>query len=100
MGKIHLKKLLVFALLGCPALLAEKVPGRYIVELSTEPVIDHVSATLPAVNAKKVKAAAVQTQLRSAAAVSHRARIQAEHQRMRAQFEQRNVKVLDAVDTV
>jgi subtilisin family serine protease len=101
MAHLQLKNWLAVLLLASPALFGERVPGRYIVELTTEPVIDHVlNVSVASTGTKKVKAATAAAQLRSAAAQTHRARIQAEHQRVRADFEQRNAKVLDSVQTV
>jgi subtilisin family serine protease len=71
-----------------PALFAAKVPGRYIVELSTEPVTDYVAQVSPGVR------------MQSAPAVSHRARIRSEQQLMRLRIEQQQARVLGSVDTV
>src|SRR5262249_40921441 len=78
---------IAFVLTLAPALVAERVPGRYIVELTTEPVADHV-ARLPGRN------------MRGAAAASHRTRLRSEQNAMRPRLEQRKAQVLGAVDTV
>lgn len=77
-----------FALLWIFAgtLLAERVPNRYIVELTTPSVAEQVQQT--------------KQKVRSIQAESHRARIQAEHASLRAQIESGNAKVLDTVETV
>ena len=77
---------IVFLLTTAPLLFAGKVPGRYIVELSTESVSDHV-ARLPA-------------RARLTAASAHRTRLRAEQQQVRRQLQQRQARVLDSVDTV
>src|SRR5437879_2879517 len=77
----------VLFLLAC-ALSAENVPGRYIVELSTEPVADHVARLAP------------RPRMQSAEASAHRTRVRSEQQQLRPQIEQRQAHVLDTVDTV
>ena len=85
----HRNNLLITVLLAfAPALLAEKVPGRYIVELTTEPVSEHV-ARLPG-----------RARLESAAASAHRRRVRSEQQQVRRQLEQRQARVLESIDTV
>ena len=69
----------------CPVLFAGTIPGRYIVELTTEPVAGQMAGR-----------AAIQ----SRAATSHRSRIRAEQTRIRGEVEQRAARVLDSVDTV
>ncbi len=64
------------------------VPNRYIVELTTEPVADHVSA-----NGSRVS-------LASAAAVTHRARIQREQAQLKVSLNSAGAQVLESVDTV
>src|SRR5579872_3645673 len=66
---------------------AATVPGRYIVELSTEPVAAHVAHL-------------GKRGLRSQAAADHRAVIRAEHDRVRAAFVKQQASVLDRMDTV
>lgn len=66
--------------------MAERVPNRYIVELTTPSVAEQVQQT--------------KQKVRSIQAESHRARIQAEHASLRAQIESGNAKVLDTVETV
>jgi subtilisin family serine protease len=63
------------------------VPGRYIVELSTEPVAARV-ATMG------------KRGLRSQAAASHRAVIHAEHDRARAALAKNQASVVESMDTV
>src|SRR5690242_17793103 len=69
------------------SLSAATVPGRYIVELSTEPVAAHVAPM-------------GKQGLRSQAAASHRALIRAEHNRARAALANSQATVLDSMDTV
>jgi minor extracellular serine protease Vpr len=88
MAGILKKRLWIAVLLLAPALVAENVPGRYIVELTTESVSDHVAA-LPARSAT-----------RTASASAHRTRVRSEQQTLRPQIERRNAQVLDSVDTV
>ncbi len=76
----------VFAL--TPALIGGTVPGRYIVELETAPVIEHAGRE------------AARARLGGAAASRHRLRIKAEQQNLRTQLEQRQFTVRDSVDTV
>src|SRR5262245_8025877 len=66
---------------------AATLPGRYIVELSTEPVAAHV-----AYMGKRG--------LRSQTAASHRLVIRAEHNRARAAMAQNQATVLESMDTV
>ncbi len=75
-------------LLFAPLLGAKTLSGRYIVELNTEPVAEHVArlSRRPA--------------LHGAAATAHRTRLRAEQQTLRTQIELRQAKVLDTVDTV
>jgi minor extracellular serine protease Vpr len=63
------------------------VPGRYIVELTTDSVVENA--------AKQSRRAHVQ----DAAALTHRAKVRAEHQTMRARIASRGT-VLDSTDTV
>ncbi len=78
------------ALFAGSTLFGATVPGRYIVELSEEPVADHVTRLrLPA-----------RTGMRSSAAVSHRALVRSQQQRVRQGLEQRQSLVLGSVDTV
>ena len=72
MKSLHANHLWIVVLLSfAPTLAAEKVPGRYIVELSTEPVAEHV-ARQPGRN-----------KMRSAAAAAHRTRVRSEQQTLR-----------------
>src|SRR4051794_24885813 len=75
--------LVVFA----EATLAAVVPGRYIVELSTEPVAEHVSAQTK------------RNSDRSAVAEAHRTKIRSEQQDVRQRLNN-TVVVLDTVNTV
>ncbi|MBL8221178.1 MAG: S8 family serine peptidase [Bryobacterales bacterium] len=79
---------MTWLLLVISAAWAERVPGRYVVELSGESVLEHV------VRAKSKGG------VRSADAVERRSAVRAEQQRLRGRLEQRNVRVLDSVDTV
>jgi subtilisin family serine protease len=80
--------LIAASLTWAPTLLAERVPGRYIVELTTDSVSEHV-ARLPG-----------RTRLAGAVASTQRARVRDEQQQVRRQLEQRQARVLDSVDTV
>src|SRR5690242_13913658 len=71
----------------CLPAAAATIPGRYIVELSTEPVAAHVASM-------------GKRGLRSQAAASHRAVIRAEHDRARAALVKNQATVLDSMDTV
>ena len=83
------KNLLAGLWLVCvPALFAENIPGRYIVELSTEPVAEHVARL------------SIRDKLHSAVASTQRARIRTEQQQVRQRVEQQQAVVLDSVDTV
>jgi len=77
--------LIVLFVLVSPAAI---VPNRYIVELTTEPVADRLSA-----NGSRVS-------LASAAAVTHRARIQREQAQLRISLNRAGAQVLESVDTV
>ena len=65
---------------------AATVPNRYIVELSTEPVADHLKSA--------------RVTLQSTAAATHRARIQREQAQLRTSLELRGARILESVDTV
>jgi len=71
----------------CLPLLAQTptVPGRYIVELTVEPVADYVAR---------------HTGAGKQAAEGHRELVRAEQQSVRAELEKRHVRVLYAMDTV
>ncbi len=69
-------------------LFAERLPGRYIVELNTESVSAHVLH------------AAGRGGMHSAVAGAHRARVRSEQQQLRGRLEQQQAVVLDTVDTV
>ncbi len=79
-----------FALIVLFALVSQAaiVPNRYIVELTTEPVADHLSANGSSVS------------LASAAANTHRARIQREQAQLKTSLNRAGAQVLDSVDTV
>lgn len=79
--------ILAFTLVALQSVTAAVVPGRYIVELSTEPVAEHVFAPTG------------KSTLRSAAASSHRTRVRAEQEGVRRRLGS-NTVVLDTVDTV
>jgi subtilisin family serine protease len=84
-------KLLVAWVALTPLLGAETVAGRYIVELTTEPVTEHVA---------RVQGRAGRAGLRGATASSHRARLRQEQAAIRRGVESRRGVVLDSVDTV
>jgi minor extracellular serine protease Vpr len=71
-----------------PAILAERLPGRYIVELTTEPVSEHVTRL------------GARAGMQSAVASAHRTLVRAEQQQLRTRLEQQQVVVLDSVDTI
>ena len=76
-------------LLIFPAILsAQRIPGRYIVELDTEPVAEHVARLRS------------RQGVRGSEAAAHRARIATEHDTVRTRLEQKQATVLDSVDTV
>jgi hypothetical protein len=79
-------KRLGFWFLSVP-LVAATVPGRYIVELSTDPVAAHVVSM-------------GKSGLRSQAAADRRATIRAEHSRVRNLLAARQATVLESMDTV
>ena len=64
------------------------VPNRFIVELTTEPLADRLSA------------GGARISLSSAAAVSHRARILREQAQLRVSLRQAGAQVLESLDTV
>ncbi len=64
------------------------VPNRYIVELTTEPIADRLSAGGALIS------------LSSVAVVSHRARIQREQAQLRVGLKQAGAQVLESLDTV
>ncbi|MDQ6675814.1 MAG: S8 family serine peptidase, partial [Acidobacteriota bacterium] len=65
------------------------VPNRFIVELATEPVTDHLART-----------GGVRANLMSARASGHRARIQQEQRQLGLALQQNGASVLEGVDTV
>ncbi|MCC6362334.1 MAG: S8 family serine peptidase [Bryobacterales bacterium] len=85
---VRLTGLSAMVFILAPLVSAQRVPGRYIVELTTEPVSEQVAKS------------AGKTGMRSAAAISQRTRVRNQQQQMRARIEQRTAKVLGSVDTV
>src|SRR3954447_18986086 len=81
----------VFLLWLVPALRAERVPGHYIVELTTDSVAAHVATLRPT---------ALTPRVRTPEAQSHRAAVLAQQQDVRSRVAARNANVLDAVNTV
>jgi minor extracellular serine protease Vpr len=75
-------------LLACSWLTAGKIPGRYIVELTGEPVTEHMA---------RLRAP---RRLKSAEAVAQRLKIRTEQQSIRRRLERRGATVLGSVDTV
>jgi subtilisin family serine protease len=75
-------------LLAAGAIWAQRVPGRYIVELTTEPVTEHVARM------------GLRTGLKSAEAAAQRGRVQTQQSRARAALAAAQAQVLDSVDTV
>ncbi|MBI3471397.1 MAG: S8 family serine peptidase, partial [Candidatus Solibacter usitatus] len=89
MRNTHRNRLLIPVLLAfAPALVAQKAPGRYIVELTTEPVSEHVARL------------SGRGRMQSAQASAHRARVRGEQQQARLHLEGRRARVLDSIDTV
>ncbi len=76
--------LLTFATL----LPAARIPGRYIVELNTEPV------------AERVARLGGRNRMASPVAATHRARLASEQKLMRSRLEQRRVRVIESASTV
>ncbi|MBN9658542.1 MAG: S8 family serine peptidase [Acidobacteria bacterium] len=72
-----------------PGLFAEVLPGRYIVELTTEPVSDHMTRTRGR-----------RADLRGTEAEAYRTRVRSEQATMRGNIERRRGVVLDSVSTV
>jgi len=89
MRNCFLSSIAAALLLFASTLTAERVPNRYIVELSSEPVSDVVA-----------RSGAKRSALRSAAAEGHRARLRTEQQQMRQRFQSRKARVLDSVTNV
>ena len=87
-----MKRVLAF-LAFIPILTAGVIPGRYIVVLSTEPVAEHMVRQ----GARGPNARAA---LRSSEAQTHRARLRAEQQNVRARVEQQSGQVIRQLDTV
>lgn len=79
---------MIWLLLLFPALMAERVPGRYVVELSGDSVVEHVAR------------ARSRGGMRGADAAERRSAVRAEQGRLRGRLEQRNARVLESVDTV
>ncbi len=74
-------------------LIAGRIPGHYIVELSSQPVIDQTMRS-------RAASAKGGSRLRSSEAYARRAQIHAEQDQIKTQIEQHNAKVVDRVDTV
>lgn len=79
---------LAVLLLFIPQLHGQRVPNRYIVELSTEPVADHVTRMH------------ARGGVRGAEADAQRTRVRGEQQSLRARIEQQQAKILDSTNTV
>lgn len=77
----------IFLVTFTGVLAAETVPGRYIVELSSEPVAEHVTRLR------------LRGGMKGAEATAHRARLRREHDTVRRQLQQKHAVVLDGVDT-
>src|ERR1044071_4949509 len=88
MNNSILYSLLAAVLLFVSTLSAERVPGHYIVELSTESVTDAV--------ARSGRRGA----MRTAEAEGQRTRVRTEQQRLRGSLELRKARVLDSVSNV
>jgi minor extracellular serine protease Vpr len=82
----------VWTLFFALPLFAATVPNRYIVELSIESVVDHVSGSL-------VRGGA-QARLHSAGAEQHRAAIRAQQARARAAIEQSGGRIRGVLETL
>ncbi|WP_321469894.1 S8 family serine peptidase [uncultured Paludibaculum sp.] len=81
--------LLTVWLVLAPGLFAETLPGRYIVELTSQPVSEYMTATRGR-----------RANLRGAEAEAHRSRLRSEQGSMRANIEKRRGVVLESVNTV
>lgn len=88
----YLRTCIFGAVFAAASLFGQPVSGRYIVELSTEPVADLVQRS------------AKRDGLRSAAATNHRSRIRSEHSQFRDRLSRSarlsDARVLDEIDTV
>lgn len=84
--------LCVFSVLA-PLCVARAVPGRYILELTGEPVATRIEREAGVRRGFKAD-------LRGALAVATRAKVRREQEHVRSVLASRNVKVLDSVDTV
>lgn len=82
--------LILFAL----AVQAQWIPGRYIVELTDQPVAEHIA--IGALDAPLRRS----PDLQSGDAVRQRERVQAAQGEVRSRIERRNARVLDSVSTV
>ena len=71
-------------LMVLPVVRAERVPGRYIVELTGEPVVTQVT----------------RGRMTGLAAVTQRSRVKSEQEAVRGQLERREARVVDSVNTV
>lgn len=80
----------MLALMLGPWAMGQRIPGRYIVELTTEPVAEHVQR----------QPGRVRDRMASAAARTHRERIRGEQERMRTRLLDRGATVRDSADTV
>lgn len=74
--------------LCCASFAAGPIPNRYIVELSEDPVAEHVIRR------------GIPGGLQSEAAIEHRARVQTQQRQVREGAEQEGAEVLDTVETV
>src|SRR4051812_12223650 len=84
----HSLRLLFTIFLLATGLSAERLPGRYIVELNTESVSEHVLH------------ASARGGMRGSDASAHRSRVRGEQQQLRTRLQQNQAEVLDSVDTV
>ena len=81
--------LLLVALLSSPVVVfAQKIPGRYIVELSTEPVAEHMARSGDTAGMQSLRAG------------QQRTRVINEQGRLRSWIESGNTRVLGSVNTV
>ncbi len=85
---VRLAGLSAMMVILAPLISAQRVPGRYIVELTGDSVSGQMAKS------------AEKTGMRGAAAISWRARVRDQQRRMRPRIERHNAKVLGAVDTV
>jgi len=78
--------------LGFPLFLAGAEPGRYIVELSGDPVAEHV--------VKESKASGRRLAINSETARTRRSQLRIEQQQARAALQDLGIQILDSTETI